>query len=170
MKHFIDEYGNTWGFENDDSQERINEIARERGVSLTTITDIEYEAIINPQKSLSEIQADKIAEFEDAYSTTIQASINFTSEGGVNAVFQADLVSQDLLLKATTGFDIYGETIDGFYWVAEDNTKVPFTLFDLKGLYYVMLLRGNTAFQRLQDRKHSVRTAQSIEEVQAITW
>lgn len=123
-----------------------------------------------PPKSLADIQKAKIAELEAAYSAAMQESVEFTTAAGVTATFQADTVSQDLLLKAATGFGIYGETYPGFYWVAEDNSKVPFTLADLKGLYLVMLMQGGAVFQRLQDRKDAARAAQTVEEVQSIEW
>lgn len=124
-----------------------------------------------PAPSLADAQERKIAELESAYTAAMQASVEYTSVGGVIAVFQADEASQGLLLKATTGFGIYGETYPGFYWLSESNERVPFTLADLKGLYLSMLMQGGAAFQHLQDRKDAVRReGVTVEEVNAITW
>jgi hypothetical protein len=58
----------------------------------------------------------------------------------------------------------------GFYWVAADNTKVPFTYADLQGLAQAIGTQGEAAFQHLQALKDQVRAATSIAAVEAITW
>jgi hypothetical protein len=120
--------------------------------------------------TLDEVQASKKAELEQAFQSEQGADIEFTTQGGVTKEFQADAVSQELLLKAVVGFDLIGGTPPGFCWVAKDNTQVPVTLADLEGLYSAMLARGGVAFQRLQDRKQAVRDAESVDAVQSITW
>ena len=84
--------------------------------------------------------------------------------------FQADTDSQIVLIKAQQGYAIVGAVPDGFYWVASDNTQVPFTLEDLKGLYAAMLAQGWTAFQRLQTQKAAVRAAKTLAAVNAVVW
>jgi hypothetical protein len=58
----------------------------------------------------------------------------------------------------------------GFYWVAADNAKVPFTYADLQGLAQAVGAQGAAAFQRLQALKDQVRAATSVAAVEAITW
>jgi hypothetical protein len=171
MEYYLDQHGTPWAFEATTEQVVVDEIADANGVTLTAITEQEYVSIINPPPSLSDVMAGKIAELEEAYSSAMQTSVEFITAAGVTATFQADRTSQELLLKATTGFGIYGATNPGFYWLAEDNTKVPFTLADLSGLYLVMLMQGGAAFQRLQDKKDLVRReGVTIAEVQAVVW
>jgi hypothetical protein len=63
-----------------------------------------------------------------------------------------------------------GATPDGFYWVAADNTQVPFALDDLRGLYAAMLVQGNAAFNKLQSLKAAVRSATKAADVQSVSW
>jgi hypothetical protein len=73
-------------------------------------------------------------------------------------------------LQATiTGCTSLGKTPIGFYWIAEDNTQVPFTLADLNGLAAAIFTRGVVAFQILQDKKALVNAAVTIADVQAVT-
>lgn len=132
--------------------------------------DARYQAFINPASTLSGAQSAQIATLTAAYSAAIQQSVSFTTAGGVAKTFQADLASQDVLLKATTGYNLSGATPTGFYWVSGDNTQVPFTLADLKGLYRVMLAQGNTAFQKLQTLKSQVNAATTVAAATAVSW
>jgi hypothetical protein len=119
---------------------------------------------------LAMTQAAKIAEVYAAYQAAVQVSVEYTTVAGVGKTYQADSASQNTLLIATTGYNLAGATPTGFYWVAEDNTQVPFTLDDLKGLYGVMLTQGNAAFNKLQALKASVRSATSASAVAAVAW
>lgn len=121
-------------------------------------------------RRLAAAQSTKIDVLTDAYQAAVQQSVSFTTAGGVTRTFQADTGSQQILLLAATGYNFAGATPGGFYWKSEDNTQVPFTLADLKGLYAVMLTQGNVAFQQLQTLKGQVAAATTIAEVQAIIW
>lgn len=118
-------------------------------------------------------QASQIAVMEQAYVVASTANVGFTSGGGVEQTYQADggeNSSQSKLLQAFTWYEKQGAVPAGFYWMAADNTRVPFTVADLSGLYGVMLAQGLTAFQRLQDRKVSIRAATTSAEALAVTW
>jgi hypothetical protein len=169
-KLFTDQRGKAWGFRDADSPETIARMAAKHGVTLTPITAEEHQSIVNPPPTFGEAQASKKAELEQAFQAEQGADIEFTTQGGVTKDFQADAVSQELLLKAVVGFDLIGGTPPEFCWVAKDNTQVPVTLPDLKGLYSAMLARGGAAFQRLQDRKQAVRDAEDSAAIAAITW
>jgi hypothetical protein len=119
---------------------------------------------------LASAQAAQITTLKAAYNTAIQQPVSFTAAGSISKTFQADMGSQNVLLIATTGYNLAGATPSGFYWVSSDNTQVPFMLADLKGLYGVMLAQGNTAFQKLQTLKAQVNAATTAAAVQAITW
>ncbi|MFL9893737.1 DUF4376 domain-containing protein [Paraburkholderia sp. RL17-381-BIF-C] len=119
---------------------------------------------------LANAQAAQMSALTVAYQAAVQQPVSFTTAAGTAKTFQADSNSQNVLLIATTGYNLAGATPQGFYWVADDNTQVPFALADLKGLYAVMLQQGNTAFQTLQTLKAQVRSAATIAAVQSITW
>ncbi len=160
------------------------------GVSYIEVDDADYANWVNlsyqdgaivptpgptAAQQLATAQATQIAALTAAYQAAIQQSVSYTTVGGVNKVFQADDYSQNVLLIATTGYNLAGATPAGFYWVSSDNTQVPFALADLKGLYGVMLVQGNTAYQQLQTLKAQVNAvvvaqANAVAAVQAIVW
>jgi hypothetical protein len=115
-------------------------------------------------------KATKIVDLYEAYQADVQVSVEYTTVAGVGKTYQADTASQNTLLVATTGYNLAGATPTGFYWVAEDNTQVPFTLDDLKGLYAVMLQQGNVAFQKLQTLKGLVRSATTAGAATSVDW
>jgi hypothetical protein len=119
---------------------------------------------------LADAQSSKIAEIYAAYQEAVQVPVAYKTVAGVSQTFQADSGSQDTLLKATTGYNLTGSAPTGFYWVALDNTQVPFSLDDLKGLYGAMLSQGNVAFNKLQVLKASVRAAGTVADVEAVAW
>lgn len=129
-----------------------------------------FSAPVSPPPALADAQAAQIAILTDAYNAAIQMPVSFTTAGGVTKIFQADSGSQNVLLIATTGYNMVGATPTGFYWVSSDNTQVPFALADLKGLYGVMLTQGNIAFQQLQTLKAAVRAATTVAAAQAVSW
>lgn len=112
----------------------------------------------------------KIALLAQTYAQAITQDVSYTTSAGVTKTFQADPVAQNYILLTTTGYALIGSTPDGFYWVSSDNTRVPFTLTDLKGLYGAVLTQGAIAFQRVQDRKVSVRAATNQAEIDAVVW
>lgn len=105
----------------------------------------------------------KIAIIEQAYNDAIQ--INVTYNG---VVFQADQVSQDRLVKVITALN--GATPAGFFWTALDNSNVPMSYADLKGLSAVILAQGWAAFQKMKSLKNSINAASDIDAVSLITW
>lgn len=138
------------------------------------ITDEVAADIINPPPTLEQTKANRIAEIYLAYGEAIQASVSFTSLDGSAKTYQADNEgensSQAVLLKAMQGYSLAGAVPEGFYWIAEDNSKVPFTLVDLQGLYAAMLGQGWAAFQKLQDKKTEIRAAETVAAVENINW
>jgi hypothetical protein len=159
-----------------------------QGVAAIKITDEQWQAclaspgytILNgvlvpppsptDEQVLAAAQSTQIAALTTAYQAEIQQPVAFTTEGGVSQTFQADSGSQNVLLVATTGYNLAGTTPEGFYWVASDNAQVSFTLADLKGLYAAMLAQGNAAFTKLQNLKAAVRAATTVAGVQGIDW
>ncbi|KVH51166.1 DUF4376 domain-containing protein [Burkholderia diffusa] len=120
--------------------------------------------------TLDQVRAMQGAMLLAAYLAATQQSVSFTTAAAVTQTFQADSRSQQTLQIATQGYDLAGAVPNGFYWVAADNTQVPFTLADLKGLYAAMLAQGWAAFQRLQDRKAALAAATTAADMQAVGW
>ena len=120
------------------------------------------------QRTLAQVQAQALADVGTWYTAAIAQPVAFTSAGGVAQTYQADAASQNNLLVTTTGYSLAGATPAGFYWVAADNTQVPFTLADLKGLYAVMLAQGQSAFVQAQNLKAQIRAATTAAAVAAV--
>ncbi len=134
------------------------------------ISNSQASAVQNPPITLAQAQAAQIAFLEAAYESAVTEPVTYTTAGGVTKAFQADMDSQIVLVKTQQGFAIAGSVPQGFYWLSSDNTQVPFTLADLKGLYGAMLAQGWSAFQHLQTQKAAVRTAATVAAVVAVTW
>jgi len=143
-------------------------------IGCVAITQEQADAIRNPAPTLAQAQASQIATIDAAYAAAVQVSVSFETAAGVTQTYQADndgpLSSQSLLLKTFTGYNIEGSVPAGFYWQAEDNTEVPFTLADLGGLYGAMLAQENVAFNQRSTLKKAIRAATTVAAVQAITW
>lgn len=155
------------------------------GVTAIEITDDQWQtclsqdgwrvgggALMGPTSGflLDQARGAKVGALVLAYQQAVAEPVTFTATDGVPRAYQADAASISNLQNAILGLDVVGVTPNGFYWIAADNTKVPFTYADLQGLAGAMLTRGWAAFQRLQDRKTSVAAATSAADVAAISW
>ena len=123
-----------------------------------------------PAPTLSAAQAAQIAALAASYTTAIAQSVSFTSAGGITKTFQSDPQSVNNLANMLAAFPTQGVLPAGFYWVAADNTQVPFTVADMQGLAKVIGAQGFAAFQHLQTQKAAVLAATTVAAVQAITW
>ncbi|WP_186140015.1 DUF4376 domain-containing protein [Burkholderia gladioli] len=119
---------------------------------------------------LAAAQAAQVLLVNAAYAAAVQQPVTFKTAAGVSAQFDADSSSQTILMQATQGYVLANAVPDDFYWVAADNTRVPFTLVDLQGLYQAMLAQGWAAFQKRQELKANVAAATTVAAVQAIVW
>ncbi|MBI2235381.1 MAG: DUF4376 domain-containing protein [Magnetospirillum sp.] len=140
------------------------------GTEVRMVEAVPTRVWLTEARPLAELQAERIGEMEAAYAAAVGLSVEFTTAGGVSNFFQADQSSVANLQATLAGYGASQETPAGFYWVAEDNVRVPFTFADLQGLAAAMLVRGWEAFQRLQDRKDSIRQAADAAAVLAVVW
>jgi hypothetical protein len=163
MKFFKDANGTVYAFESDGSQDEY--IPSE----LVSITQAEADNLRFQPQTLADAQTSQIASMARSYAGAIAQDITFTTAAAVSKVFQAD---EQSVSNAQAMLSAYGASgvPSGFYWVAKDDTQVPFTLTDLQGLAKTMGDQGWSAFQRLQARKASILAAGTIAEVQAVTW
>ena len=128
------------------------------GVVLTTPSTLQPYTIPapTPAQLTATAQAVQISTLQAAYNTAIQANVSYTSKGNVTKTYQADPQSVQNLQNTILGFQSAGVVPTGFYWVASDNTQVPFTYADLQGLAAAMVENGWANFQTLQTKKAQV--------------
>ena len=89
--------------------------------------------------------------FKSCYLADICKSVTYTSTGGITKLYQANEQSQYNLLAMSTAY-VDGAPLD-FFWVSEDDTRVPFTLEDIKALAKLVGDQGWVTFQHLQNKK-----------------
>ena len=106
----------------------------------------------------------------DAYNAASTLPVSYTSKGGLSAIFDADSVSQSRLCSMLAGFTEAQAAPADFYWVANDNSQIPFTFPDILGLAAALAAQGWVAFQKLQILKSAIRAATTPESVNAISW
>ena len=104
-----------------------------------------------------------------SYLQAIQGPVSYTSKGGITTQYQADPGSVANLQSTILGFQLAQATPSGFYWVALDNTQVPFEYADLLGLAQAMALPGAAAFAKRQSLKAQVAAA-DLSTVSTIIW
>jgi len=122
-----------------------------------------------PAAQLQALQVAQNALNYASYLTAIQGPVNYTSKGGVTTQYQADPGSVANLQSTILGFQLAQATPSGFYWVALDNTQVPFEYSDLLGLAQAMALPGAAAFAKRQSLKKQVAGA-DLSTVGTIVW
>ena len=120
--------------------------------------------------ALSDAQSKQIIALSIAYQNAIVQPISYTSKGGVTQTYQADANSINNLSSMLLAFQSTQTVPDGFYWLSEDNTQVPFTYADMQALAQAIGTQANAAFHTLQTLKAQVRAATTADQVQAITW
>jgi hypothetical protein len=164
-----------WQFEDDVVAVETNGVytfKTAQGTVLNTPTTLQPYTIPAPTAAqlLAQAQQAQIATLTAAYQSAIAQPVSYTSKGGVTKTYQADPNSLSNLQNALLGLQAAGATPSGFYWVAADNTQVPFTYSDLQGLAAALLAQGWAAFQQLQTLKGQVNAATTISAVQTIVW
>jgi hypothetical protein len=123
-----------------------------------------------PAQLLAQAQAAQIATLQAAYQQAIQAPVSYTSKGGVTKIYQADPSSVANLQSMLLSFGATQTVPSGFYWVAADDTQVPFTYADLQGLAQAFGTQGWAMFQHLQTRKAAVKTATTVAGIHSYDW
>lgn len=158
---YVDDYVGTNFWDEDGNKFTITEY---------NVTVPEGMLLSEPPPKLEKLQYDKIMSITDSYRQDLYADIEVTTSNNVTAIFKADSASQNLLVATLQGYKEIGSVPEGFYWVAENNDRIPFTLDDLKALYAAILDRGWTLFQKYQDKKTAVRNANTPTKVKNVKW
>ena len=164
MQTFIDTATNkVYQYENDvvvTESGGVYTFTTAHGLVLTTPSTLQPYVIPapTPAQLAATAATAQISTLQAAYSTAIQANVNYTSKGNVTKTYQANPASVSNLQNTILGFQSAGAVPTGFYWVAADNTQVPFVYADLQGLATAMVESGWANFQTLQTQKAAVNT------------
>lgn len=122
------------------------------------------------QRDIDTARSDTNDMLTAAYVAAIAQNVSFTTGAGDSRMYQSDPVSISNASACMLGCLKAQAVPQGFYWVAADNTRVPFTFADLEGLAAALFVHGFTQFAKLQDLKVAVRAAATVDAVRAITW
>lgn len=139
-------------------------------VDVTASPAVVIDIPISAAQQLATAQSAQNAVLTAAYTAAIQADISFTTAAGVAQTFQGDATTRANLQDMLETFRTAGATPSGFYWLAKDNSQVPFTYADLQAFATALGTRGAGYWQHLQTKKADVRTAQDVIAVEAVTW
>jgi hypothetical protein len=112
----------------------------------------------------------QITKMKQMYDITSPPLVSFVTAAGVTNTYQADSDSITNLQRSILGCSFSGATPTGFYWIASDNTKVPFTFADLQGLAKAIFEQGVMLFDKFQAKKALINASTFVADVQAITW
>ncbi|MCM8595122.1 DUF4376 domain-containing protein [Accumulibacter sp.] len=120
--------------------------------------------------TLAEAKAQQIGVLAASYQSAILQPVTFTSQAGVAKSYQSDPQTVANLQAMIAAFTSAKATPTGFYWVAADNSQVPFSFADLLGLAAALGAQGWSAFQHLQTQKAAVLAASTVAAVLSVTW
>jgi len=127
-----------------------------------------------PEPSSAELvdaaKAIQLARVATAYQAAMSSNVSYTNVSGTSAEYQADEISVARLSRAVLAYLVTQKTPSGFYWIAADNTQVPFSYADLQGLAAALGVQSEAAFIKFQDLKAKVNAATTVDEVAAVTW
>jgi hypothetical protein len=121
---------------------------------------------------LTQAQAKQISSLAMEYQGAYTAPIAYRAIADtVSRDYQATSASQDALAQELAIYSVTGAVIPAdYYWVATDNSHVPFVLPDLQGLSAAIGARRWDSFKRFQERKSAVKSAVTVDNVLAIVW
>lgn len=122
------------------------------------------------QRSIEDARETQLGALGAAYAQAITTPVPFTTQAGVAQTFQGDPQSVGNATASMLGCQAAQATPLGFYWLAADNTQVPFTFADLQGLAAALFAQGHAQFVKLQTLKAQVRAAATVESVTAAAW
>jgi len=174
MQNFINTADNSqWAFEPDvvaTNTGGIYSFKTAAGAALNVPTTLVPYAGPTAAQQLATAQAAQTAALATAYQTAIGRPVSYTSKAGVAKTYQADSGSVANLTWMILAFQAAAATPAGFYWIALDNTQVPFTFADLQGLAAALGAQGAAAFAQLQVLKAQVAAATTVAAVLAVIW
>ena len=124
-----------------------------------------------PEVPLAVTQSTQVALLYAAYMTARDAAVTCTTKAGVTQTYQADPTSIANLQAMLAAFAAAPTALPPtFYWVAADNTQVPFVYADMQQLALNIGAQGAAAFAHYQTQKALVNAATTNDAVLAIVW
>ena len=115
-------------------------------------------------------QAAQLTLLKSAWQTATLIPVSYPSLGGAVKTYQTDAQSISNLTGANIACAQSGITPAGFFWVAADNTQVPFAYADLQGLAAAIFAQSAADFARYQIRKAAILAALTVAAVEVITF
>jgi len=116
---------------------------------------------ISEEKKLKDKKQHKKQEIEIQYERKLSQPIKYN-----NNYFHADAKSREIMKDIVIGADDTFET----QWKTYDKTYVKITKQDLKNILKLIVDRGEKLFFEKEAIKKKIEQAQTIEELNAITW
>ena len=123
-----------------------------------------YEVVAIPAPTLDEVKENKIAELKSIRDTKEVEPLQ-TSKG----IFDYDDKSRDRLAIARQSLTD-NPSVESIVWTTADNQRVAMTIADFAEINSMAAYRSNRLHVKYNDLKAEVNAAQTVEEVEAITW
>ena len=123
-----------------------------------------YEVVAVPAPTLDEVKENKIAELKSIRDTKEVEPLQ-TSKG----IFDYDDKSRDRLAIARQSLTD-NPSVESIVWTTADNQRVAMTIADFAEINSMAAYRSNRLHVKYNDLKAEVNAAQTVEEVEAITW
>ena len=103
----------------------------------------------------------------------INAQRTYAISAGVEyngLIYSTDAESRENLAAVYTGINDSYVLPEGFEWMTENNTKVPFTATDITELSHIILSHVNYQYQKSWLLKAAINAAETSDEINAIDW
>ena len=123
-----------------------------------------YEVVEIPLPSLAEVKTEKINELK-AIRDTKEVEPVHTSKG----LFDYDDKSRDRLAIARQSLED-NPSVESIVWTTADNQRIAMTIADFAEVNSMAAYRSNQLHIKYNELKAEVNAAQTVEEVEAITW
>ena len=176
MQTFIDTTNQqVWAFELDVAvtvTAGVYSFVAAHGAVLNTPTTLQPYTIPAPTAAqlLAAAQAAQLALLKSAWQIATLIPVSYPSVGGVTKTYQTDATSIRNLAGANIACAKSGITPAGFFWVAADNTQVPFAYADLQGLAAAIFAQSAVDFAHYQTQKAAILAALTVAAVTAIIY
>lgn len=123
-----------------------------------------YEVVEIPAPSLEEVKAAKINELKAVRDAKELEPVLYAEHK-----FDFDSKSYERITAAIYALDMQGAT-STISWTLADNGSTPVTANDLRGVIAAAAVRSDALHIKYNELKQRVNAAQTVEEVEAITW
>ena len=163
MYYFKDENNNTYVLDTlGDDNYWVKNIENIHGVTLTEITEDEYNVLINP--TLDDVKEQKINDLKATRNQKTDAIVVTLDSG---TVLNGDEASQDRMSRAIA---VLPDDITAVDWIDYNNATVQLTKPDLQEALQKAGQAQTNIFTTYNDLRSQVNAATTVDDVDAITW